>query len=424
MAVIRIWATTGLANFLHDIRLGHESSMFSEHLERQTIFALSTGLGKSAVAIVRVSGPHSSEILRKLCPGVHFSDRQATLARILDSETQLLDRGIVIRFFAPRSFTGEEMIEFQITGSRAIVSGLLRALGDCAGTRPANAGEFARRAFENGKLDLIEIEGLALVVEAETRLQLRQAAVMASGQLSRRCENLRLMVLRAIANVETLLDFSDVEDAPDISVSTVTSFVGEAIALLEDMSRNFDVWERIREGLTIVIAGEPNVGKSTLFNYFVGREAAIVSPIPGTTRDVLEVSLDLFGYPVTLVDTAGIRDTFDTIEAEGVARARKRSTNADLVLWLYDSEMVSTPDIGAAALLKVRTKADLRSLCPNTSGGVAISVKSGYGLDDLVSKIVEFAKISFRGFWQCGFWHGEATRSSSGRNGSVESSQR
>lgn len=365
---------------------------------RDTIYALSTGAGKSAIAIVRVSGPQCSLILQRVCPGANFKDREARLSLLRDHEQNLLDRAIVVRFFGPGSFTGEDMVEFQVTGSRAVLSALLHNLALCPDTRPADAGEFAKRAFENGKLDLVEVEGLASVVAAETNAQLRHAMAMASGSLSRRSEDVRALVLRAIVYVEALLDFSDIEDAGQFSLDQVFALIGEAKSVLTEMLDHSRVAERLRDGMVVVIAGSPNVGKSTLLNYLAKRDIAIVSSIPGTTRDSLEVGTEILGFPVTFIDTAGIRETVDVLELQGIARSVERSQNADLVLWLFDEEGAKHPPEGLTRpLQRVQTKADLGAVHSLESDAIAISTKSGMGVDELISSIGGFAEKHFEG---------------------------
>jgi len=315
-----------------------------------------------------------------------------------DGDRNAIDRALAIRFLAPRSYTGEDMLEFQVTGGRAIVSAVLRAIARIPEARPAEAGEFARRAFTNGKLDLVEVEGLASVLDAETEAQLRHATAMASGALSRRVEGARALLLRATSDVESLLDFSDIEDTSDVSLNAVFATVEKAKAILSEMLQHSAVSERLREGMTIVIAGPPNVGKSTLLNYLANRDVAIVSPIPGTTRDSLEVAADIEGYPVSFIDTAGIRDTVDPIEAQGVSRSLIRGANADLILWLFDEEALQpAPSEFGKPVQKVRTKIDMAAGVPSVSGAIGISAKTGIGVDLLVAKIAEFAREHFSG---------------------------
>ncbi len=371
-----------------------------------TIFATATGIGKSAVAVIRVSGDACDAILAAIAPETHFPDRHATLAKLRDSQGAILDHAIVIRFVAPRSFTGEEMVEFQVTGSRAVVLGLLRTLGSLPKVRPAEAGEFARRAFENGKLDLVGVEGLAAVVEAETEAQLRHAQAMASGAVSKRFEDARALLLRAIANVETMLDFSDVEDASTTSLDEVHSLVDGARAILEQMLEHSQVSERLREGMLVVIAGPPNVGKSTLMNRLIGRDIALVSDIPGTTRDSLEAFTDIAGYPVTITDTAGLRDTQDVLERQGITRSYKRVEQADLILWLLDErEIAPDKEWFGKKIQKVRTKADLRTQ-PENAAEIPISALTGFGIDRLALNIGEYAREYFSGSGNCGSGYG------------------
>ena len=303
--------------------------------DHDTIFAPASGTGRAAIAVLRLSGPGCSAALGALAPGAEFPDRRAVL-RILRHplSREPLDRALITRFCAPRSFTGEDMAEIGVTGGRAVTAAIVRALLLLPGLRLAEPGEFAWRAFLNGRIDLSEVEGLADLVEAETEAQRHQAQRIAGGALSRECEAIRSSLIDAMAALEAQIDFSDVEDADDLTLQSVRSAAKSAIARIDRALATADSAQRLRDGFTVVIAGPPNVGKSTLMNALAGRDVAIISPIPGTTRDLIEVFLDLRGYPVILVDTAGIRDSLDPIEQEGVARARRRAKSADLVLWL------------------------------------------------------------------------------------------
>jgi tRNA modification GTPase len=304
---------------------------------RDTIFALSSGRGPAAIAVVRVSGPRASDALTAL--GVKIpAPRKASLARIRDPQTnEIIDEGLALWFPGPRSETGEDVVELQLHGGHAVIAATLRALGRIKGLRPAEAGEFTRRAFENGKLDLTAVEGLADLVSAETEGQRRQAFRQMKGALGGRAERWRAQLIQALALVEARIDFSDEADVPEDLVAPALAIAraleAEIAATLADGGRG----ERLREGLVVAIAGPPNAGKSTLLNRLARREAAIVSPYAGTTRDVIEVHLDLGGLPVTLLDTAGIRETDDPVELEGVRRARDRAAAADLVLWVVDA---------------------------------------------------------------------------------------
>ena len=366
-----------------------------------TIYAVSSGIGRAAVAVVRVSGSEVDEVLRRLCNTTYFVARRATLKRIFDQHGMLLDKGIVVKFDAPKSYTGEPMVEFHITGGRAVTRGILDALAVCPGVRPADAGEFARRAFDNGKIDLTEVEGLIGVVEAETRAQLRHAQTLATGELRRRSEGAKSCVIRALAFAEASLDFADEEDVgsldPEIS-EILASDAAQALGELRPLLEASLISERLRDGMRVVIAGPPNAGKSTLLNCIAKRDVAIVSPQAGTTRDALDVMLEVNGFPVILTDTAGIRGTDDEAELAGIQRTRMRVSEADLVLWLNDGSTSKVdPEESIAKVLRVRTKADLYPGTAVGDGEILISAISGSGVDVLVSKLAEIAEGYFAG---------------------------
>jgi tRNA modification GTPase len=314
---------------------------------RETIFALSSGRPPSAIAVVRVSGPRAGDAVMALA-GRLPAPRQAMLARLRqpamvetvgDPATGAapIDDALVLWFPGPRSETGEDTAEFQLHGGRAVVAAVLAALGDLPGLRPAESGEFTRRAFLNGKLDLTRVEGLADLIGAETEAQRRQAFRQLDGLLGERAERWRGRLIEALALVEALIDFPDEGGVPEDLVRPALRIAAELEqgirALLGDAHRG----ERLRDGLTVAIAGPVNVGKSCIINRLAKRAAAIVSPQPGTTRDVIEVHLDLGGLPVTVLDTAGLRETDDPVELEGVRRAQARAAAADLVLWVVDA---------------------------------------------------------------------------------------
>jgi tRNA modification GTPase len=359
-----------------------------------TIFAQASGVGKAAVAVFRISGPQCAAALEALAPGAAFADRAAVLRTLKDPVSgAALDRALVIRFAAPRSFTGEEMAELHVTGGRAVPAAVARALAEARGLRLAEPGEFAWRAFLNGKMDLSEAEGLADLVDAETEAQRRQAQRIAAGALRRECDAIRELLLEAMATVEAQLDFSDVEDAAELTVESVREAARRAVDRIDRALSTAQSAERLRAGFVVVIAGPPNVGKSTLMNAIAGRDVAITSPFAGTTRDPIEVAIDLRGYPVVLVDTAGIRDTGDPVEQEGVRRARQRAEHADLTLWLDDAEQRAAASVEGPALL-VRTKCDLvrKASAVSTSGAeFAISAKTGQGIDALLDAIADLA---------------------------------
>lgn len=298
-----------------------------------TIYALSSAPGPAGVAVVRVSGAATNRIIQEIA-GDLPQPRRAVLRGLRDpADGGLIDRALVLRFDGPASFTGEDCAEFHIHGGRAVLEALFAALGRFQGARLAEPGEFSRRAFVNGKLELTEAEGIADLVAAETDAQRRAALAQADGALARLHGGWRERLIRQLAHVEAWLDFPD-EDLPDDVLDGLRSDLGDltgaVTAHLADARRG----ERLRDGLTVAIVGPPNAGKSTLLNALAQRDVAIVSETPGTTRDVLEAHLDLGGWPVVLIDTAGIRETEDAVEKEGVRRARDRAAKADLVLSL------------------------------------------------------------------------------------------
>jgi tRNA modification GTPase len=302
-----------------------------------TIFALSSGRPPAAIAVVRISGPRAGGALRATI-GKIPAPRQAALARVRDPVSgETIDEALALWFPGPNSETGEDTAELQLHGGRAVIAAVLAALGRIEGCRPAEAGEFTRRAFENGRIDLTRVEGLADLVGADTEAQRRQAFRQMRGLLGDRAEAWRTQLIEALALVEARIDFPDEGDVPEDLVGPALARAGalrdEIAEVLADQRRG----ERLREGLVVAIAGPPNAGKSSVLNRIARREAAIVSPLAGTTRDLIEVHLDLEGVPITLVDTAGIRDSDDPVEQEGVRRARERVGAADLVMWVLDA---------------------------------------------------------------------------------------
>ncbi|XP_058870073.1 tRNA modification GTPase GTPBP3, mitochondrial [Acipenser ruthenus] len=304
-----------------------------------TIFALSSGHGKCGVAVIRVSGPASASALRSLAGMKQAlpAPRTAVLHSLLDPGTgEPLDRGLVLWFPGPHSFTGEDCAEFHVHGGPAVISGVLQALGSLPGLRPAEAGEFTRRAFQAGKLDLTEVEGLGDLIHAETEAQRRQALRQMAGDLGRLYQGWSQALTRNLAHMEAFIDFSEDENIEEGVLKQVDVSVEQLREELEAHLRDGRRGERLRSGVQVVIAGETNAGKSSLLNTICQRPAAIVSPVAGTTRDVVETPLDIGGFPVLLSDTAGLRDTGDSVEREGVRRARERVEQADLTVAMLD----------------------------------------------------------------------------------------
>ncbi len=344
-----------------------------------TIFAQATAMGRAGVSVVRVSGPMAHQICTQLV-GSLPEPRSTALRMVKDRDGGFIDQALILPFVGPESFTGEDTVELHLHGSIAIMRRVLEELGRFDGARLANPGEFTRRALENGRLDLVQVEGLADLIEAETEAQRKQALRVLSGALGSKVESWRKSLIRAAALLEATIDFAD-EDVPVDVTDEVRELLRDVEGQLLVEIDGTKAAERIRAGFEVAIVGAPNVGKSTLLNRLAGREAAITSSIAGTTRDVIEVRMDLGGLPVTLLDTAGIRDSTDEIETLGVALALRRAADADLRVFLLnqgDNPPLSpvTDDIVLWA------KADLTDAeYPSISG------KSGSGIETLLSHI-------------------------------------
>lgn len=318
-----------------------------------TIFALASAPGRAGVAVVRVSGSKVMAALTALGVDDIPALRQASLRKLSDGAGgAVIDHALVVRFAAPASFTGEDVVELHLHGGKAVIDGVLAVLARVQGCRMAEPGEFTRRAFENGKLDLTAAEAVADLIAAETQAQRLQALDQLGGGLARLYTGWTDRLAKIVAHIEADIEFPD-EDLPEgLSEglrSTIVELRNEIDTHLNDARRG----ERLRDGLQVAIIGAPNAGKSSLLNALATRDAAIVSDIAGTTRDIIEVPLDLGGYPVVLSDTAGLRDTGDVIEAEGIRRATKRAQDADIKLALFDSTAV--PDASTLALVDART---------------------------------------------------------------------
>ena len=351
-----------------------------------TLYALATPPGRGAIAVVRLSGPVTADALKALGAG-DLEPRRASLRTLHDRSGEAFDRALVLWMPGPASFTGEDCAELHLHGGRAVFEACARALSDL-GLRPAEPGEFSRRAFQNGRMDLTQAEAVADLVDAESDAQRRQALGQLGGALSERYAGFRASLLSILALLEAEIDFPDEEGVPGGLSDQVGPMIAALSADIDAALGQARRGERIREGYRIVLIGDTNAGKSTLFNRLAGREAAIVTPTPGTTRDVLEAHLTLGGYAVTLMDTAGLRDTADAIEAEGVRRARARAVEAELRLWVrapgFDGAAVA--DLVQPADLAVLNKSDVETQTPPEGmPHLSISAEQGEGLDALES---------------------------------------
>lgn len=371
-------------------------------MDAETIFALSSARGKAGVAIVRVSGPAALSSLQALAQlAVPPAPREALFRAILDPrDCSMIDRALVLPFKAPASFTGEDVVEYHLHGSTAVVDSLLSALSSFPEHRMAEPGEFTRRAFENGKLDLTEAEAVADLINAETQMQRQQALLQMDGALSSLYEGWRERLIRAMAYIEAVIDFPD-EDVPDSETQKVVPEIAALSKEIESHLNDNRRGERLRDGIHIAIVGAPNAGKSSLLNLLAKRDIAIVSPMAGTTRDVIEAHLDLGGYPVVLADTAGLRPEeisedggHGSIESEGIRRALERARNADLRLLVFDgTEKVLNSHTQALRddnSVSVFTKKDSPAF--HGGAGVAVSSTTGDGIEDLLAILADRIK--------------------------------
>ena len=365
--------------------------------QKETIFAVASGVGRAAVAVIRLSGPHAGATLVAMA-GRLPHPRRASLTRLRDPLSgELIDQGLALWFPAPASFTGEDCVELQVHGSRAVVAAILRLLAVRHGHRLAEPGEFARRAFLNGRMDLAQIEGLADLVDSETEHQRRHALAQLDGVLGRKTEIWRGVLLQALALIEAEIDFADEGDAPSHVLPQIRALIGAAVMDIGAVIEKGFVAERLREGFLVVICGPPNVGKSTFLNHIAKRDVAIVSDHPGTTRDILEIFLDISGIPVRMVDTAGLRISDNPVENQGISKAQKYIVDADLVLMLQDSQLSCHDQLPAARqnlIWTVRTKSDL----PEGEAfkcDFSVSSKNGAGIPNLLAEIGHLAQQCF-----------------------------
>jgi tRNA modification GTPase len=380
---------------------------------QKTIFALSTLAGKSGVAIIRISGNDALRAIAALCPNTEFKARIATFAELIDtSNAEPIDQAIIIYFKSPNSFTGEDVIEIQFHGSIAVIDHLLEVLGTMPFLRMAEPGEFSKRAFLNSKLDLTQAEGLADLIDSETRLQKSVALRQLGGQLGTLYNNWRTEIISHLSKLEALIDFPEDDIPASLIKSTHSDLVTLSNSIKNHLSDNHK-GEIIQRGLNVAIVGAPNVGKSSLLNTIAKSEIAIVSDIAGTTRDVIRVKIDLSGYPITLYDTAGIRETADQIEAEGVKRAVQTISSADIQIVVLDGTDSSSSNdvlnhmafdkptfilVNKVDLIESTNSQQLhllKSKFSNFCQSLEISVKTGYSIDAFLKALTNLIKESY-----------------------------
>lgn len=362
-----------------------------DHAISDTIFAPASAPGRAGVTIIRVSGPMTRRAFLEMA-GTVPQPRQSTLRILRDEDGAPIDQALCLYFEGPVSFTGEDVAEFHIHGSPAVISACLLRLSKIEDFRIAEPGEFTRRAFENGKLDLSAVEGLADLIDAETEIQRKQALRQLQGGLTRESDRWRASLIEVLALFDAELDFSDEADVEPQILNQARALLSNLASEMRAALTHASWGERVREGFVVLLAGPPNSGKSTLLNALAKRDAAIVSDRPGTTRDLIEVKLDLKGLSVLMIDSAGIRDAADEIENEGIRRTVEQAQRADMVLWLQPGQgdrMPPTRDILDAGrpVIEVITQIDKGGII--NEGAFSISAKTGQGMDLLVSNLFE-----------------------------------
>jgi tRNA modification GTPase len=379
-----------------------ETAPISAHASQDTVFALSSGAGRTALAVIRVSGPAAGLALDRIAPP-RPKPRYAAFRKLRHPDTgEEFDQALVLWFAGPNTETGEDMCELHLHGGRAVLAAAFAALSTVHGCRPATAGEFARRAFENGKLDLTAAEGIIDLIDADTDAQRRQALRQASGELAQLYEGWRKELIEAQALLEASIDFSD---EGDIAETAEANGIANALGLAQRIRSHLEDGRRgeiVREGFRIVIAGPPNVGKSSLMNALARRDVAIVSDEPGTTRDVLDVRLDLNGYMAIVADTAGLREAAGAIEQEGIRRALSRAEDADLILWIVDATKLAADmptDLAhrKQRVLRILNKIDVAEAVQDMPADHAISALTGAGVPELVAILGEVVREAAEG---------------------------
>ena len=359
-----------------------------------TIYALSSGPGLSGVAVIRISGPDTKKIISNITKGSFPSPRVASLRKILDKRTkELIDEGIVIWFPGPNSYTGEDMAELHVHGSRAVIQSILENISKIEGSRIAEPGEFTKRAFQNEKINLLKAEGIGDLIASETEIQRKQALKIMSGKSSEKFDSWRKILLKILSNLEAKIDFPD-EDLPSNILNNIKNDSQKVKLEIKKVLNDSKVGERVREGFKIAIIGPTNAGKSSLLNYFSKREVAIVSEIAGTTRDIIEVHLNIDGFPVIMSDTAGIRNSKDEIEKKGIKLALKRAEDADLNILVFEPKSVDftgfLSDLNIEKSIFVINKSDLGKIKGKDLDKykpILISIKDETNIEKLIDKI-------------------------------------
>lgn len=365
---------------------------------KDTIFALSSGAGRSAVSVIRVSGPACGSLLCSLIGRIP-KPRELALRVVRHPRTgEQLDKALAVWLPAPGSFTGEDCAELHLHGSMAVVSAVMAAMSDHTSVRPAEAGEFTQRAFLNGKMDLVEAEGLADLLEARTAAQRRQALRQMSGTPSFTFDDWRQQLLLIRADIEAVVDFADEPGVAEEAAAGIDARIQDLLTHMTTAVERAAVGEAVRGGVNVVLAGLPNTGKSSLLNALARRDAAIVSDIPGTTRDTIEVSLDIMGIPVILTDTAGLRESVsDQVEREGVRRSELRIRNADILVWVWSSDVAGSATPAGEPSLVVQNKCDLESglLRNENPHVVSLSTRSGNGIQEFIEQLSTLLQLRF-----------------------------
>ena len=359
-----------------------------------TIFALSSGPGISGVAVIRISGLKTKEILEKIATGPFPEPRVASLKKIIEIQTKdLIDEGILIWFPGPKSYTGEDMAEIHIHGSRAVIQSILDNISKIEGCRLAESGDFTKRAFQNEKINLLKAESIGDLIASETEIQRKQALKIMSGKSSEKFDSWRKILLKILSNLEAKIDFPD-EDLPSNILNNIKKDSQKVKLEIKKVLNDSKVGERVREGFKIAIIGPTNAGKSSLLNYFSKREVAIVSEIAGTTRDIIEVHLNIDGFPVIMSDTAGIRNSKDEIEKKGIKLALKRAEDADLNILVFEPKSVDftgfLSDLNIEKSIFVINKSDLGKIKGkdlNKYKPILISIKDEKNIEKLIDKI-------------------------------------